>query len=109
MATSDPDQPSERSVPDEEPVPAVDMTPTSEVEVHVPSDVTAETSAIARVEVATSPAAFAAPAIVLEGQETSVQMETVSLTTTVTQTTLHMGSEDVVLLLQPGGGRLVAE
>ena len=126
-----------RSVTEEEPAPAEDMAPlsplTSEVEVHAPSDVAAETSAeareetadspdtitrvemaaspvpVARVEVATSPVAFAAPALKTERQETSAQTEAVSLTTTAMQTTLHMGREDVVLLLPPGGGRLVAE
>ena len=58
---------------------------------------------------ATSAVAFAMPALVPESQETPVQMEAVSLTTTTTQTLLHMGPEDVVLLLLPGGGRLVAE
>ena len=138
MQTADgPDQPSRPSVPNEEPAPAEDITPlsplTSEVEVHTLSDVTAETSAeareetadspvtvtrvetaaspapLARVEVATSPVAFAAPALETERQETSAQTEAVSLTTTATQTTLHLGREDVVLLLPPGGGRLVAE
>ena len=54
-----PEEPSERSVPDVEPAPAADMTPlsppTSEVEVHTPSDVTAKTAAEAREETADSP------------------------------------------------------
>ena len=85
-------------------------TPTSEVKVQAPSDVHAETSVpITRVEVATSPVAFAGQALFPESQETPVQVEAVSLTTTATQTLLHMGPEDVILLLPPGGGRLAAE
>ena len=72
---------------------------------HAPSDVTAETSALARVEVVTSPVVFAVP----ETEETPTQTEAISLTTTTTQTLFHMGSEDVVLLLPPGGGQLAAE
>ena len=84
--------------------------PTSEVKVHAPSDVTAETSApVTRVEVSTSPVDFAMPALFPERQETPVQTEAVSLTTTATQTLLHMGPEDVVLLLPPTEGQLVAE
>ena len=64
---------------------------------------------MARVEVASSPVAFVTPAINPERQESSAQMEAVSLTTTATQTTFHMGREDLILLLPPGGGRLVAK
>ena len=77
---------------------------------HASSDVTAETSApTARVEVATSPDVFTAPTLVPESQETPVQTEAVSLITTTIQTLLHISPEDVVLLLPPGRGQLVAE
>ena len=65
---------------------------------------TAETSALARVQVATSPVAFATP----ETEETPTQMEAVSLTITANQTLIHMCPEDVVPLLPSRGGRLVA-
>ena len=87
-AMADPDQPSKRSVPNVDPAPAADMTPLSnlisEVKVHTPSDVTAETSALARVEMA-------------------ISKEAVSLTTSATQTLINMCPEDVVLLLPHGG------
>ena len=102
MAMADPDLNVE-PVLNVEPDPDADMTPlsppTSEVEVHAPSDVTPETSAPARVEVGTSPVAFATPAPVHESQETPVQTEAVSLTTTTTQTLLQQGPEDLILLL----------
>ena len=57
----------------------------SEVEVLAPSDVAAETSAPAsKVEVGTSQVAFDAPALVSKSQETPVQTEAVSLTTSAT-------------------------
>ena len=83
---------------------------------HTPSDVTAETSAIARFEMATSPVAFArvekatSPVAfaVPETEVTPTQTEAVSLTTTPTQTLIHVCPEHVVLILPQGGGQLVA-
>ena len=49
------------------------------------------------------------PALIPESQETPVQTEAGSLTTSVTQTLLHLSPDNVILILPPGGGRLVAE
>ena len=100
--------------PNAEPDPDAEMTPlsplTSEVKVHAHSDVTAETSdPVIRVKVASSPVAFAAPALVPERQDSCADGGSFPHHHRNLDPDLHMGPEDIVLLLLPGGWQLVAE